>query len=219
MALFSVPGSEKCETRPDICTEEYNPVCATYPCYGDEYCTKTYSNGCFACGDKKVIAYRPGDCSSPGGPHQNNPGNKNDFVDEPICKFFLADDYGVRFETLENNAHVEHMPMYCYIPGKCKNKDDNVCTAADRKKSCSSKSEPVCAYNYFTNNGKKYPAEITSKTMKNSCLACKDTSIDFWVKGACDGASNPPSSGNKASKTNTTKRKSYSSKSKIIKSG
>lgn len=218
VALFSVPGSEICEDHSQICPEIYNPVCGSYPCYADEYCTKTYPNSCFACSDKKVIAYRPGDCASPGGPHQTNPGNTNDFVDEPICKFFLVDDRGVRTEDLENNENVDHMPIFFYIPGKCKNMNDHVCQESDREKICSTTSDQVCAYNYFTNNGKIYPAKVSSVTKENACLACKDPSISFYVEGACEGSDPPGNSGSKkATKSNTTKTKKFISKSRKTK--
>jgi len=57
------------EQRPQICTREYLPVCATRdtgircvtaPCPSSE--EETYGNACSACGDPKVIRYRPGAC-------------------------------------------------------------------------------------------------------------------------------------------------------------
>ena len=60
------------EPRPRICTHDYTPVCATRdtgircittPCPTTKEIT--YSNGCTACSDKNVIAYRPGACDSP----------------------------------------------------------------------------------------------------------------------------------------------------------
>lgn len=57
------------EQRPQICTREYIPVCAardtgircvTTPCPSSE--EKTYSNGCTACSDAKVLEYRAGAC-------------------------------------------------------------------------------------------------------------------------------------------------------------
>ena len=59
------------EPRPQMCTMEYNPVCAvrdtgircvTTPCPSSE--RKTYSNACSACGDKKVTGFQPGACKS-----------------------------------------------------------------------------------------------------------------------------------------------------------
>lgn len=56
-------------TRPQICTQEYAPVCARRdsgircvkaPCPATEM--KTYSNGCSACADPKVYGYYKGDC-------------------------------------------------------------------------------------------------------------------------------------------------------------
>lgn len=77
--LWHVPGecasapSEEyvaCEDpRPDACTKEYNPVCAsvdngirciTQPCPSED--RKTYATGCTACADKNVYGYTPGAC-------------------------------------------------------------------------------------------------------------------------------------------------------------
>ena len=46
------------EPRPQVCTQEYRPVCATLQDGG----FKTYSNGCTACTDPAVTAYREGAC-------------------------------------------------------------------------------------------------------------------------------------------------------------
>ena len=50
----------QCTTpRPQMCTADYRPVCATLA-DGNE--TATYSNGCSACGDARVISHVPGEC-------------------------------------------------------------------------------------------------------------------------------------------------------------
>lgn len=58
------------EQRPQICTREYMPVCATRdagvrcltaPCPSREQ--KTYSNGCEACADNKVLGYIASACT------------------------------------------------------------------------------------------------------------------------------------------------------------
>ena len=58
------------EQRPQMCTREYMPVCATRdtgvrcvttPCRSSEQ--KTYSNGCDACADKKVLGYVANACA------------------------------------------------------------------------------------------------------------------------------------------------------------
>jgi hypothetical protein len=46
------------EPRPQICTQEYRPVCAKLQDGG----FKTYSNGCSACTDPSVTGYREGAC-------------------------------------------------------------------------------------------------------------------------------------------------------------
>jgi hypothetical protein len=57
--------------RPEMCTKEYMPVCAsedsgircvTTPCPSVEL--KTYGNACDACSNPKVTGYRPGSCAA-----------------------------------------------------------------------------------------------------------------------------------------------------------
>ena len=57
------------DPRPEICTREYNPVCATRdigvrcvttPCPSTEKVTK--ATACTACSDPKVSGYTPGAC-------------------------------------------------------------------------------------------------------------------------------------------------------------
>jgi hypothetical protein len=46
------------EPRPQICTREYNPVCATLQNGGAE----THSTGCTSCSDPDVVGYKMGAC-------------------------------------------------------------------------------------------------------------------------------------------------------------
>ena len=46
------------DPRPQICTREYNPVCATL----DDGSVKSYATGCTACSDEQVTGYRQGSC-------------------------------------------------------------------------------------------------------------------------------------------------------------
>lgn len=57
------------EQRPQVCTMDYRPVCATRdtstrcvtaPCPSTE--EKTYSNACSACADVKVLSHIPDEC-------------------------------------------------------------------------------------------------------------------------------------------------------------
>lgn len=58
--LPPLPGySSACpDERPQICTFDFSPVCAT-TASGE---TKTYSNGCSACADTSVQGYSQGEC-------------------------------------------------------------------------------------------------------------------------------------------------------------
>ena len=46
------------ETRPQICTREYRPVCGRLA----DGSSKTYSNGCEACADSEVVAFSAEAC-------------------------------------------------------------------------------------------------------------------------------------------------------------
>ena len=46
------------QPRPQVCTQDYRPVCALLQDGG----FKTYSNGCNACSDPAVSGYREGAC-------------------------------------------------------------------------------------------------------------------------------------------------------------
>ncbi|MBC2712747.1 MAG: hypothetical protein HGJ94_17690 [Desulfosarcina sp.] len=46
------------EIRPEVCTQEYKPVCAQHA-NGNK---QTYSNACSACADVEVVGYKPDAC-------------------------------------------------------------------------------------------------------------------------------------------------------------
>ena len=52
-------GEALCQDpRPEVCTMEYDPVCARLADGGNG----TRSNACTACADAAVVSYRPGAC-------------------------------------------------------------------------------------------------------------------------------------------------------------
>ena len=51
-------GVQCSEPRPQVCTMEYAPACATLIAGG----RKEYSSGCNACADDSVASYVPGPC-------------------------------------------------------------------------------------------------------------------------------------------------------------
>jgi hypothetical protein len=64
-------------TRPEVCTFEFQPVCArrdtkvrcvTTPCPSEELVT--YGNACSACSDLQVYGYIPGPCNEINPPKQ-----------------------------------------------------------------------------------------------------------------------------------------------------
>lgn len=46
------------DPRPQICTREYDPVCAKL----EDGSEKTYATGCTSCADSKVTSYKKGAC-------------------------------------------------------------------------------------------------------------------------------------------------------------
>jgi hypothetical protein len=46
------------EPRPEICTREYDPVCATL----QDGSTRTGATGCTSCSDPQVLGYKKGAC-------------------------------------------------------------------------------------------------------------------------------------------------------------
>jgi len=51
---------EHCQTpRPEICTEQFAPVCATR----QDGTTQSYPNACYACRDKAVVSHVNGQCT------------------------------------------------------------------------------------------------------------------------------------------------------------
>ena len=51
-------GTRCQDPRPQVCTMEYAPVCATLVAGG----SKTYSSGCNACADDAVSSFEQGPC-------------------------------------------------------------------------------------------------------------------------------------------------------------
>ncbi len=47
------------DPRPQMCTMDYSPVCGI----NQDGSKKTYSNGCGACSDVKIIEYYQGSCT------------------------------------------------------------------------------------------------------------------------------------------------------------
>ncbi len=54
-------GSGCAEPRPQVCTMEYDPVCADLVAGG----RADYASPCNACADDAVAAYQPGKCPEP----------------------------------------------------------------------------------------------------------------------------------------------------------
>lgn len=58
-AAHDTPKATMCpETRPQMCTKEYRPVCATL----SDGSQRTYSTGCTSCADHDVVSFVANPC-------------------------------------------------------------------------------------------------------------------------------------------------------------
>lgn len=76
------PGDDRtyCDPndRPEVCTLEYNPVCAhTSGCLGDD-CWNTAGNACGACSDTLVDYHVPGECPDDGSNNEEGNGESGE---------------------------------------------------------------------------------------------------------------------------------------------
>lgn len=58
IAAEPIQVTECTDPRPQICTMDYNPVCAQL----DAGPRRTFSNGCQACSNQEVVGYFAGEC-------------------------------------------------------------------------------------------------------------------------------------------------------------
>ena len=57
-SMSSANATQCEEPRPQVCTADYRPVCANLK----DGSSKTYSNGCSACGDAEVVSWVENAC-------------------------------------------------------------------------------------------------------------------------------------------------------------
>ena len=67
------------DPRPQICTANYDPVCGLHK----DHSTETYSNGCDACANAKVISWNKGKC----------PQTVHTLTKEEVLKLFSGNTY------------------------------------------------------------------------------------------------------------------------------
>jgi len=107
------------DPRPEICTREYNPVCAdkdngirciTQPCPSED--RKTYATGCTACADKNVYGYTPGACDPE---VDNNPADDEPEVVPPAP----GNDLAVRQMMICKTADYDRTQMATELGIEC----------------------------------------------------------------------------------------------------
>jgi len=119
--------------RPEVCTADYNPVCARLSnCVGRD-CWSTAGNACSACANENIVFYVPGECAD------------------------FASNY-----TLGNQTRTK-------------------CDPSNRPDVCTLEYNPVCAHII----GCYIDDPDCSRTEGNSCTACSQEDVDFYIEGEC----------------------------------
>ncbi len=143
--------------RPDVCTEEYAPVCAKIKeeeAGGVSRIThKTYPNACHACQDKRAAEYKKGECIQ-----KTEPYNPPPLVTLPG----EIPGSGVKpTEPIQTNKCTEPRP-----------------------EACAQVYEPVCAK--IIEYDPTGLIRTTKRTYSNGCMACGDPKVaEYTTPGAC----------------------------------
>jgi hypothetical protein len=178
------PPIEKCYN------DDYKPVCGYYTKNCPfKVCGKTLSSECYACADPTITYYQAGECKPEVQVNAcppdacdpvKDPGNayNKDYFD-PVCgikkKCYAYQDCDKTFKNVCGACTHGSYPYY--QNGPCESE----------KKHCGKKRPYYCPYikDFVC-------ASFTDKnqvshyvTVNNGCNACKDKSVDYYLKGYC----------------------------------
>jgi len=146
--------------RVQICFQWSEPVCGYITdCTGDiSLCSRTFDNECIACNDPTIESFTNGTCTSTA-----TETSEENLVDENL-------------EVAETGMCVS-LVHFVEVNGKYVSATD--CCGL-RGSFCSRASSPVCAYFISC------PSEDGCfETRSNSCEACNDVNINYYVSGPC----------------------------------
>lgn len=140
-----------------LCIKDYIPVCGYYGnSCKEDYCKKTFDNQCLACSDLEITHYTEGECQ--------------------YCSETIELPNQGQKEDKENNAAII----------ASKQNDSNTCFPKINKKKdepefCFLIYAPVCG---ISKDCMKDISKCT--TFSNSCFACLEDGILFYLEGICD---------------------------------
>ena len=172
--------------RPQMCTADYQPVCAYIKdCIGGS-CTKTMSNACSACSDKSVQAYFNGACKKIETKCVHSKAlTMCPALYSPVCALALNCQGPDCTRTASNSCSVCNIDgVDRYLPGQCPPKPEDsdkiaYCDSSSRPQICTLIYKPVCGVktNCFGSNCRK--------PFSNACRACSSSQISYYVDGDC----------------------------------
>ncbi len=168
---------EKCPgERPEVCTQEYSPVCARIEerdaAGRATILYETYSNGCMACAKstkmRMVMGYTKGACAED--IRTTEPYNPDDVK---IVEPYNPDDATKTVEKPITGTGTVVKPI---------TSETHVCTDP-RPEMCTEEYSPVCGkIKEVDSTGL---ARIVYNTYSNGCHACADPKVWEYSKGAC----------------------------------
>ena len=166
------------------CTNTIQPVCAYIKNCQLGVCAKTVINACRACSDSTVQAYINGTCESL--KQKCDPTNRPQIcfgLFKPVCAI-SSNCYGTECTaTKSNQCFACHTNGADYtLPGDCPpkaNDEEAFCDASNRPQSCSRQHKPVCGYK------QNCIGMACASTFNNACLACAQTTTDYYIQGEC----------------------------------
>ena len=195
-------GKTYCELLdlPQVCTLEYDPVCAHIrDCEGDS-CFETAGNVCAACKDDKYDYFVSGECF--GERPEESENEEESGTDEILCELvdvpqvcpLIYDPVCAHLRDCEGDSCYETVGNGCqacssegkydsYVPGECPN-DRLYCELLDVAEVCPQVYDPVCAHL------RDCEGDSCFETVGNGCAACKsEGQYDYFVSGECPGGS------------------------------
>lgn len=186
-ASFGFTENTYCDpnNRPEVCTQQYDPVCAYLQGCPGGICTRTFGNACTACGNPTVLSHIPGSCEDQRS--LCDPNNR-----PRICTLQYTPICAIASDCTGNNCY-QNAGNECsacgvegadyYLRGNCPQNSiepTGTCDPSNRPEICTQQYDPVCGLR------SNCIGESCRRTFGNACTACSNETIISYVSGECN---------------------------------